>query len=248
VAASANKWDGRTLHPTTHTAMPVFKRTRSKVDETDSEPGGTPTIGKRSNKRNKALGNAPAADRELRGSPQKLAVYIVAVKLGPDRTVAGLSKLVKESADYALAKNAEEADVVVTGIGMRQRLERSISTELIVSCDRPSHILWDANRDPRTGSPSSNRSGWKSRSETVNDNRTTNTELSTSGKARCQTMRKFRTTVVTTRSMKRKSSPALRPTSVLMQNLPANVNHLSFARTKNLSSRSTLSGVPGNLI
>jgi len=228
--------------------MPVFKRTRSKVDETDSESGGSPTIGKRLNKRNKARGNAPATNRELRSLPQKLAVYIVAVKLGPNRTVAGLSKLVNESADYALAKNAEEADVVVTGIGMRQRLERSISAELIVSCGCPSHILWDVNRDPRTGSPSSNRSGWKSQSEAVNDNRTTNTKLSISGKMRCQTMRKFRATVVTTRSMEKKSPPALRPTSILVQNLLANANHLSFARTRSLSSRSTLSNVPENLI
>ena len=115
--------------------MPVFKRTRSKVDETsDSESNGPPTIGTRSNKRTRNLEKAPHTDPKLRSSPQKLTVYIVAVKLGADRTVAGLSKLVKESSDYALAKNAEEADIIVTGIGMRQRLERSISTELIVSC------------------------------------------------------------------------------------------------------------------
>jgi len=122
--------------------MPVFKRTRSKVDETDSESGESPTIGKRSNKRNKALVDPPTTHRELRNSPQKLAVYIVEVKLGADHTVAGLSKLVKESADYALAKNVEEADVVITGIGMRQRLERSIPAELIVSCRSSSRILW----------------------------------------------------------------------------------------------------------
>ena len=122
--------------------MPVFKRTRSNVDETDSESGGLPTIGKRSpNKRNKAVVDPPATDRELRNSPQKLAVYIVEVKLGANHTVAGLSKLVKGSADYALAKNAEEADVVVTGIGMRQRLERSIPAELIVSYRYSSHVL-----------------------------------------------------------------------------------------------------------
>lgn len=119
--------------------MPAFKRTRSKVDETDSESGGgSPTIGKRSNKRNKALGNASAT--HTRTSPQKLAVYIVEAKLGANRTVAGLSKLVKESADYTLAKNSKEADVVVTEIGMRQRLERSIPAELIVSHHR-SHPL-----------------------------------------------------------------------------------------------------------
>ena len=112
--------------------MPAFKRTRSKVYETDSESDGPPTIGKRSNKRNKALGNHSATHPKLRNSPQKLTVYIVEVKLGVDRTVAGLSKLVRESVDYALADNAEEADVVITGIGMRQRLERSISAELIV--------------------------------------------------------------------------------------------------------------------
>ena len=128
--------------------MPVFKRIRSKVDETDSESSGSPTIGKRSNKRTKALRNKPATHTKLRSSPQKLAVYIVAVKLGANRTVAGLSKLVRESADYALAKDAEEADVVVTGIGMRQRLERTISTELIVSCRRSPYIFWGTQRKP----------------------------------------------------------------------------------------------------
>ena len=53
----------------------------------------------------------------------------------------GLSELVKDSSDYALARNADEADVIITGIGMRQRLERSISTELIVSFRCPSHLL-----------------------------------------------------------------------------------------------------------
>ena len=109
--------------------MPAFKRTRPKVDETDSESGGSPTIGKRLNKRNRSLGNPPTTHRN---SPQKVAIYIVEVKLGANRTVAGLSKLVKESADYTLVENAEEADVVITGIGMRQRLERSVSAELIV--------------------------------------------------------------------------------------------------------------------
>ena len=120
--------------------MPVFKRTRSKFDETDSESGGSPTIGNRKNKRNKALVNPPATHPKLRTSPQKLTVYIVEVKLGDNHTVAGLSKLVQESADYALAKSAEEADVVITGIGMRQRLERSIAAELIVSCRCSSRI------------------------------------------------------------------------------------------------------------
>jgi len=122
--------------------MPAFRRTRSNVDDTDSESGGSPTIGKQSNKRNKVLGNAPATDGKLRSSPQKLAVYIVAAKLGADRT-AGLSKLVGESADYILAGDADEADVIVTGIGMQQRLERSISAELIVSCRCPSHTFWE---------------------------------------------------------------------------------------------------------
>lgn len=115
--------------------MPRFKRTRSKVDETDSESGGgSPTIGKQSNKRNKPVENIPATHRKHGDSPQKFMVYIVATKLGTNRTVAGLSDLMNEGTDYALAKNAEEADVIVTGIGMRQRLERSISAELIVSC------------------------------------------------------------------------------------------------------------------
>lgn len=114
--------------------MPRFKRTRSKVDETDSESGGgSPTIGKRSKKRNKSVGNIPTTHRKPHSSPQKLMVYIVAARLGTNRTVAGLSDLMKESTDYALAEEAEEADVIVTGIGMRQRLERSISVELIVS-------------------------------------------------------------------------------------------------------------------
>jgi hypothetical protein len=122
--------------------MPTFKRTRFKVSETDSsESGGSPTIGNRSNKRTKVVGNAPATRRKPRSSPQKFAVYIVAVKLGANRTVDGLSKLVEDSSEYALAKNADEADVIVTGIGMQQRLERSISAELIVSCRCPSHLL-----------------------------------------------------------------------------------------------------------
>ena len=101
------------------------------VDETDSESGGgSPTIGKRLNKRNKPAGNVT----RLRGSSRKLMVYIVATKLGTNRTVAGLSDLMKESTDYALACNAGEADVIVTGIGMRRRLERSVSAEFIVCC------------------------------------------------------------------------------------------------------------------
>lgn len=110
--------------------MPRFKRTRSELDETESESGdrGPPTLRPRSHKRNK---NAPSTDVKLRSSPQKLTVYIVATKLGANRTVAGLSSLVEESADYILAKSAEEADVIITGIGMRQRLERSVSAELI---------------------------------------------------------------------------------------------------------------------
>jgi DNA polymerase IV len=120
--------------------MPAFKRTRSKVDETDSESGGSPTIGKRSNKSNKTLGDTPATHRKLHNLPRKFAVYIVGVKLGADHTMAGLSELVRGSADYTLAKDAEEADVVITGIGMRKRLERSIPTNLIVSCRRSSHL------------------------------------------------------------------------------------------------------------
>lgn len=113
--------------------MPYFKRTRSNIDETDSEFDGSPTIGKRSVKRRNV------SNHKFRGSsPQKLTVYIVAVKLGADRTFAGLSKLIKESVDYVLAKDPDEADVIVTGIGMRQRLERSISAELIVSYSPPS--------------------------------------------------------------------------------------------------------------
>ena len=135
VAAFTNTWGGWTLHPAlTRITMPVFKRTRSKVDETDSESDGSPTIGKLSNKRNKSLVNPFATRHKPRNSPQKLAVYIVEAKLGANYSVAGLSKLVKESADHALAENAKEADVLITGIGMRRRLERSIPTELIVSC------------------------------------------------------------------------------------------------------------------
>jgi hypothetical protein len=119
--------------------MPHFKRTQSKVDETDSESGGSLTIGKRPNKRNKSLGSAPAIHCELRSSPQKLAVYIVAPKLGTNHTVAGLSNLVQGSADYDLARNAEEANVIITGTGMRQRLERSIPTGLIVGSTCPFH-------------------------------------------------------------------------------------------------------------
>ena len=130
--------------------MPRFKRTRSKVDDdTDSEPGGgPPTIGKRSNKRKKPVENAPASYHKRRNSPQKLMVYVVAAKLGADRTVAGLSDLIKESADYALARNAREADVIVTGIGMRQRLERSIPAEFIVSCHHFIPHLAGALRQP----------------------------------------------------------------------------------------------------
>jgi len=124
--------------------MPTFKRTRSKLDKADSsesDADGSPTIRNRSNKRTKPVGNAPATHHKLRGSPQKLAVCIVAVKLGANHTVDGLSKLVKDSSDYALARNADEADVIVTGIGMRQRLERSISAELIVSCRCSSYLI-----------------------------------------------------------------------------------------------------------
>ena len=110
------------------------------ASETDSESGGSPTIGKRSNKRTKE--SAPAIDYKLRSSPRRLAVYIVAAKLGTNHTVDGLSKLMKDSSGYALAENADEADVIVTGIGMRQRLERSIPAELIVSCRCPYYIFW----------------------------------------------------------------------------------------------------------
>lgn len=180
--------------------MPVFKRTRSKVYETsDSESNGSPTIGNRSNKRTRALGGAPSADHKLRHSPQKFMVYIVAVKLGTNRTAAGLSKLVEESPDYALAKNAEEADIIVTGIGMRQRLERTVSAELIVSWGRPSHTFWesDANCYPRTRSPSLNPSGWKSRSRKANGSHMISTKLSTSDEARPPAMRRAQATMST---------------------------------------------------
>ncbi|KAF9777864.1 hypothetical protein BJ322DRAFT_514143 [Thelephora terrestris] len=110
--------------------MPRFKRTRSKVDETDSESGGSPTIGKRSNKRNKLTENAPATDCPPRSLPQKLAVYIVAAKLESNR-IKELSNLVEESTEYSLAKNAGEADVIVTGTGVRERLERSVPVAII---------------------------------------------------------------------------------------------------------------------
>lgn len=129
--------------------MPRFKRTRSNVDETDSESGGgSPTIGKRSNKRIKRTENLPATHPKLRSSPQKLMVYIVAAKLGTNHTMAGLSDLMSESTDYSLAKNAEEADVIVTGIGMRQRLKRSIPVELIVSCRHSGSHLTRAQHQP----------------------------------------------------------------------------------------------------
>ena len=232
--------------------MPTFKRTRSKVNESDSsESGGSFTISNRSNKRTKAVGNAPATHHKLRNSPQKLAVYVVAVKLGANRTVDGLSKLVKDSSDYTLAKSADEADVIVTGIGMRQRLERSISTEIIVSCRCPYHpTFWEhnANHHARTRSPSSNQSGWKSRSKRVNDSYTTSIKLSTSGKTRSPMILTAQAAVATSRLMGRKSEPVLRLTSVLLPNSPASVNRLLFARTRSSSSRLTSSGVPGNLI
>jgi hypothetical protein len=117
--------------------MPRFKRTRFKVDETDSESGGSPTIGKRSNKRNKLTENAPATDCPPPSSPQKLAVYIVAAKLESNR-IEELSNLVEESTEYSLARNSEEADVIVTGTGVRERLERSVPVAIIVSYHLPS--------------------------------------------------------------------------------------------------------------
>lgn len=131
------------------------------VDETDSEVGRrTPTIGKRSNKRNKPVGNVSTAHPRPPGSPQKLMVYIVAAKLGTNRTVAGLSDLIKENTDYALASNAGEADVIVTGIGMRQRLERSVSAELIVCCCcSVPPLMRNINRRPRIRSPSLSQNG-----------------------------------------------------------------------------------------
>lgn len=187
--------------------MSTFKRTRFGVDETDSsESGGSPTIRNRSNKRTKAVRNAPATYRKPRNLPRKLAVYIVAVKLGANHTVDGLSKLVEDSSDYTLARDASEADVIVTGIGMRQRLERSISTELIVSCCSIL-IFWEHNADhyPRTRNPLSNQSGWKSRSKRANDSHTTNTKLSTSGKTRSPMMREVQGIITTTQLMERKS-------------------------------------------
>lgn len=114
--------------------MPDFKRTRPRVYETDSESDvyGPPTIGKHSVKRTKCTITVPATDRKPRSPPHKLAVYIVAVKLGANRTVVELSRLVEESSEYSLAESAEKADVIITGIGMRRRLERSVSAGLIV--------------------------------------------------------------------------------------------------------------------
>jgi hypothetical protein len=221
------------------------------VDETDSESGGgSPTIGKRSKKRNKPVGNTPATHLRLHGSPQKFMVYIVEAKLGTNRTVAKLSDLVRESTDYALARNAGEADVIVTGIGMRQRLERSVSAELIVCCYYSTTHLVEhgANGLPRIRSPSSNQSGWKNRYMRASDNHIVDTKLSMSGKARQLAICILGMAAVTVRSMGKKLPPALKPTSALGPNSPANANRLSPAQTRSSWSRLTFSDVPENLI
>ena len=61
-------------------------------------------------------------------------------------------------------------------------------------------------------------------------------------------MRQVQTTTVTAQVMMRKSPPALRRTSAIPPDLPAIVNHLSFARTRSLSNRLTSSGAPESLI
>ena len=226
--------------------MPTLKRTRSKVHETDSEPSDSPTIGNQSTRRTK--GGASATHHKPRSSSRKLAVYIVAVKLGPGRTLDGLSKLVEDSSDYVLAKNVDEADVFVTGIGMRRRLERSVSAELIVSCYRPTHIFWKCNASHylRTRNPSSHQLGWKSRSQRENDSRITNIKLSMSGEAKPLTIWKALVTIATTQLMERSLLPALRATSVLLPSSPVSASHLWSARTRSSSSSSTSSNLPGS--
>ena len=228
--------------------MPTLKRTRSKVHETDSESSDAPTIGNQSTKRTK--GGASATHHKLRSSSEKLAVYIVAVKLGPGRTLDGLSKLVEDSSDYVLAKNGDEADVLVTGIGMRKRLERSVSAELIVSCRCLVHMFWKCNvgRYLRTGNPSSHQLGWKSRSQKENDSRITNIKLSISGEAKPPTTWKALVTIATTRLMERNPLPALRAISVLLPSSPVSASRLWSARTRSSSSSSTSLNVPGSLM
>ena len=222
--------------------MPTLKRTRRKAHETDSESSGSPTIGKQSTKRTK--GKAPTTHHKPRSSSVKLAVYIVAVKLGPGRTVDGLSKLVEDSSDYVLARNVNEADVFVTGIGTRQRLERSVPAELIVSCSFPIHVFREYNpsRYPRTRNPLSPQLGWKSRSKRVNSSHTINIKLCTSGKVMPPA------TIVTTQSMERSPLPALRVISARLPSLPVSVNRLSFVLTRSSSSSLTSSKFPGSLM
>jgi DNA polymerase mu len=66
-------------------------------------------------------------------------IYIVPSKLGAPK-ISRLSKLA-ETHTIKLCENVEEAEVVLTAIGMQKRLERHIPSESIVSCFRYSLVL-----------------------------------------------------------------------------------------------------------
>ena len=95
--------------------MPGFKRTRSTSGSSSS------SYNTRSHKVAKSIGK--------RISPGT-KIYIVQAKISsPD--IAKLFRLA-ESLTTKLCKNAEDADVIITAIGMQKRLERHIPAQQIV--------------------------------------------------------------------------------------------------------------------
>ena len=77
--------------------------------------------------------------RRAKSAPGILASYRVFI-LQPKLAHKDISELhdLAEKADADLVSSAEDADVVITAIGMRKRLERHLDWNLAVSDSRPS--------------------------------------------------------------------------------------------------------------
>lgn len=97
--------------------MPGFKRTRSRSSSVSS-----------SNSAQRAKRAKSSEKRLLPG----IKVYIVQAKLASP-TIARLFRLA-EAHTSKLCKTVEEADVVITAITMRKRLERHVPPNLFVGC------------------------------------------------------------------------------------------------------------------
>lgn len=106
--------------------MSPAKRSRSSSYATSNESDYSPRKRQRS-----------SADSDSSDEHPRLKVYIVQAKLDPDE-VARLYNLVETYSvdgglDFELAPNPNDADVIVTAVRMRKRLERHVNWELAVS-------------------------------------------------------------------------------------------------------------------